>query len=64
MSQLMFWLGLMATSVLAGGIDAPPVSAADAVVLASGPLQWCLGITPGGSSSLLTGTKTSGPRRF
>jgi len=40
-------LGLMATSVLAGGIDAPPVSAADAVVLASGPLQWCLGTTPG-----------------
>ena len=25
----MFWLGLMATSVLAWGIDAPPVSAAD-----------------------------------
>jgi hypothetical protein len=43
----MFWLGLMATTVLAWGSDAPPASAADAVVLASGPLQRCLEITPG-----------------
>jgi len=43
----MFWLGLMATTVLAWGIHAPPASAADGVMLASGPLQRCLGITPG-----------------
>jgi hypothetical protein len=31
-----FWLGAMATTVLASGIDAPAVSTAEAVVLASG----------------------------
>jgi uncharacterized protein len=47
MRQFVFWLGLMATTVMGWGIETPPVSAADAVVLASGTLQRCLGITPG-----------------
>ena len=47
MRQRVFWLGLMAAPVLGWGIDVPPASAADAVVLASGTLQRCLGITPG-----------------
>ena len=47
MRQFVFWVGLLATTVLGWGIQTPPVSAADAVVLASGTLQRCLGITPG-----------------
>ena len=46
MGQFVFWVGLMATT-LAWGIHAAPASAADGVVLASGTLQRCLGITPG-----------------
>src|ERR1700687_56682 len=46
MGQFVFWVGLMATP-LPWGIHAAPASAADGVVLASGTLQRCLGITPG-----------------
>ncbi len=44
MARLARSLGLL---VMALGLGAPPALAADAVVLASGALRRCLGITPG-----------------
>ena len=47
MRRLARRLGVVAIAALAWGTTVPPASAADPVVLASGALQRCLGITPG-----------------